>query len=275
MEEERELDALRALATEASPASSGGEHVDDAALARLRRDEDADTAADAAAARHVASCAACRARLLATDEERARAESLVGSHAPVARARAPAPVTGLDEARASRRSARRFYGAVAAATLAAAAAIALVPRSEDDLVVTQRAVVGMMGGDASAAVPAQDHDIEVSVRAAADAGRLVVIDARGKALARPQRMARMGEHLVGTVAPRALGPHVAPPRAVVLVGNEEGVTRAAAELEAALARGTVSDVAAVTAAAREAAGRHGARAATATLESPAVPGRIR
>lgn len=101
--DERALDELRARADGAAPIAAEGPHPTDAELARIAADDESPELD--VALRHLASCAACRARLVARDE--------VVTEAALAEPRAPRPLP-------------RWSRVAATAAILAAAAAAFV-----------------------------------------------------------------------------------------------------------------------------------------------------
>ena len=121
-----------------------------------------------------------------------RVSALVAAVAPAPRAVGPIR-------RASRPPAVRI--GVAIVTLAAAAALVLALRSrEQPLVLSERSVAGMMGTSGEAPLPPEDRNIAITLPShGTDAAVLVVVDARGKQLAKPQWMVTIDDRLEGTI----------------------------------------------------------------------------
>jgi hypothetical protein len=216
-DDDASLRALQERVAAAAPAQPSPEHVDAAALVRMRNGDEDESLDDAY--RHLASCAVCRARL--TDEERGR-ELVEATFSP-----APAPIPIRKPVRT-----RTLGWALAAAAALGLVAILLwrTPRHEAPLVITQRSFVGTMGTSSTPSpLPAADRNVELTLEGDAEAAVVVVCDATGARIFPAQTFARDARgKLVVVLAPRLFGPLRDPSneaRAWVFAGGGAAVQR--------------------------------------------------
>ncbi len=216
---DKDMAELRRLGTDAAPAAPSQPHVAAEELARMRKDDDSSDLD--AAYRHVAGCAACRARLL----ESAALPERVAATAGLAPERAPAPVIALPPR-------RRLIVALAAAAAVALAigAGALGRRDAGAVAIAQRSYVGMMGTDdaEAAGVAPEDADVELSFTAPAEEGAtLVVMDGAGRVLSPVRSFTRSESgRFVAVVAPRTFAAHAGTAFGLVVIGDAAHVREA-------------------------------------------------
>ncbi len=225
-------DELARRAKDAAPAAPSGEHLGEAALVALRargesaaladRDEDAD------AYRHLASCAACRARMASLAkgaDEAAAVQRLVD-------------VERGDETKATgkviplkRRSLGAPLAMLAAAAVLIFAVTALVRRSSEGLEVRTRSYAGTMGSAEDAAnVAPGDKNVEIYFESKDPvAARLIVLDEKGNKLAPARAFTREGTKMRVVVAPRTFAAHEGKAQGFVVAGTEAIVAATAEE----------------------------------------------
>jgi hypothetical protein len=190
--------ALRQLGLGAAPSSAPQPHATDADLARMGADDD--SLSLAGAYRHIAACAACRARLLESVAPVQKVATVPHEHGGSARTPALPDRLAVDASRAVESSGTRapvsvvrlvprprlFFALAAAAAVALAIGASSLPRGPmEPISIAQRPYAGMMGaGEAEPMGIAADADVELSFPAPPGEGAaLLVMDAAGRTLA--------------------------------------------------------------------------------------------
>jgi hypothetical protein len=211
---ESDWGALRALGRDAGPeVAAPSAHVTTADLARIRASEE--TPDLESAYRHVAACAACRARLLEAGAVVAQMSS--------------AAERSLDRAGARRLSPQRATGGLLAASAIVAlvaAAIAFHYRDAPPLGVLEREVVETNPSD----VPPGERDVELSFpsspSSSSEEAAVFVVDRAGRPLAGVQWFTRAanGQETV-MLSPRTFLSHQGKAFGFVLAGENGSVRR--------------------------------------------------
>jgi len=210
---------LAAVVEHAAPSVGLGPHVGERELGQIRSGSE-ESALDESY-RHLAGCAACRARL-----------SEVKSEAGIAVA---AAVQRLEPRRTARSRAllRNLVWPAAAVTLLGLGyAWTQRPHAPDQLNVVQRAYAGVMGPHAGGANH-ENTNLELSFAAeAANFSAFVVpCDEAGKVLASPRWFEREGSgRAVVVLAPRTFSPHSGKAVGLVVWGSDDAVQRVAARV---------------------------------------------
>lgn len=212
------LEALAELA-QAAPEGPEGAHLSDEQLGALRGGQDDDSALDAGF-RHLASCAACRARL---SEPSAQVTALVDRSAK------PEAPAGAKKTSVLRRPWLAGF-AVAAGVLLV---FLMAGRGEKAPLATlsQRPYVGVMGSNSEpgVGVAPEDRNIELRLQGSGiDAARVLTVDSNGAVIAPWIAFRPEPAGLRALLAPRAFRPHAGELFAIVVYGEAAAVASAAA-----------------------------------------------
>jgi hypothetical protein len=216
--EENEIERLRSLAAHAAPIGPRDAHLTEDELRRVKAGEPEGETVSALddAHRHLASCSACRARLV---------ESPLHVEAQLTRARKAAKQKGRIT----------LYTLAAAALIVLGIGFARVRPAEEPVTLVQRSYVGTMGAtDTPRAIAPEDRNVEILLRTTKrlEAARALVIDDAGGILAGiPPFIPDPADGALRTViAPRMFPPRAGALHLVVVFGDENGVKRAVAQV---------------------------------------------
>jgi hypothetical protein len=220
----RDVEALEKLAAAASPSVPEGNHLSEAELAALRIEDESSSLGEAY--RHLASCAACRARV---SEPSRDVEALVES--VPSEARQDAKVIEAGPRVSNRNSAARF-----GAGLALAASVAIVwsvtRGSGREPLLRQRSFAGVVGESAapsSTAVPGRNLELDLDGKTI-EAARLLIVDSSGHVLAPWLILRPTDSGLRVVLARRSLAAHRGTLHAIIVYGGATSVANAVAPI---------------------------------------------
>lgn len=203
---------LAAVAERAAPATASGSHLGESELARIRLGEE-EPALDESL-RHLASCAACRARLVELERE-----------PRIARAAAPKAIQPRRAARSNALLRGLVWPAAAIALCGLGYALTQRVRSPEHLQVVQRAYAGVMGShDTGASYESTNLELSFAAEPATVVAFVVPSDESGKLLSWPQWFVpeRSGRAVV-VLAPRTFAAHSGKALGLVVFGSEAAV----------------------------------------------------
>ncbi|MFZ5892402.1 MAG: hypothetical protein ACOY0T_15185 [Myxococcota bacterium] len=214
------LESLAKLAAHAAPATPEGPHLSAEQLAAVRSTDEDDPALDEVFL-HLASCAACRARL---SEPSSDVQALVQRSEPL-----QASVVPISS---KRRRVRKpwFAGLAVAASVLLVFAITSRRGAEPSATLSQRSYAGVMGQNPaqSSSVAPEDQNIELTLQGKSfEAARVLIADAQGQVVAPWQSMRPSPSGLRAVLAPRTFRAHRAELYAIVVYGDEAVVASAA------------------------------------------------
>jgi hypothetical protein len=221
----RDIEALEKLAAAASPSVPEGNHLSEAELAALRIDDESSSLEEAY--RHLASCAACRARL---SEPSRDVRALVESVPPEAPQDAKLSDAG-PRARNWSSAARLGAGLALAASVAIVFGITRGAGREPLLI--QRSFVGVMGESPapSSTVAVRDRNLELDLEGKSiEAARLLIVDSNGRVLAPWLILRPASSGLRVVLARRTLAPHRGTLHAIIVYGGASSVANAVAPI---------------------------------------------